>query len=487
MSTSLDQSLIPPPMSNVQDSGLILRLIRGMLWAFSAKALALTTGLATSALLARMLSRDEMGSYFLIVSLTLFASICARFGLQQTVVRLVAESIAQGIPGRARAALRRIYLVSTVGAVVIGGAIWLGGGKWIALHVFDDPRMATVTGLSALWVAALAYRSPLAETFRGLHDVRMASYLTIAIPSATLALSLTVVWLMKIPMDLHLAISLSVGTAIGTLVLGAVLLQRKLPRLDGPGTIGMRELLAISAPVFVINLGNQAINNGSLWIGGIFLESKDIALYGAAMRLVLLIAVPMTLVVSVVQPVIAALNNAQDKPRLQHALRATATLSALPGVAVLLVYALFGHQVLGLVYGAQYSAAYPVLLILVFGQLFYVWAGPCNNVLTMTGHQRQAMILTLSNGALTVVTCLVMVKYAGLIGLAIAVTVGDIAKNIQSLLLAHRLTGVWTHAMVNPAELKSTIVQLMALVRERRASKAKRSESTEPDDDGGEV
>lgn len=456
-----------------------------MMWAISAKVLAVLTGLITSALLARMLTTDEMGSYFLIVSLTMFASVCARFGLQQTVVRLVAESMANGVPGRARAALRRVYIVATVGTVVIGGAIWFGGGQWIATRVFDDPRMAAVSGLSALWIAALAYRAPVAETFRGLHDVRMASYLTITIPSATLALSLIVVWLMRIPMDLHLAMSLSVGTAMGSLVLGLVLLRKKLPRLDGPGTIGMRELLSISAPVFVINLGNMAINNGSLWIGGVFLDGKDIAMYGAAMKLVHLIAVPMTLVVSVVQPVIAALNNAQDKPRLQHALRATASLSSLPGVAVLLVYAIFGREVLGSVYGAQYTDAYLVLLILVLGQLFFVWAGPCNNVLTMTGHQRQAMVLTLTNGVLTAAMCVVAVKFAGLLGLAIAVTVGDIAKNLQSLLLAHRLTGVWTHAMLSPKELRSTVVQLMQRVRERRASKRAEAESDGSGDDEG--
>jgi O-antigen/teichoic acid export membrane protein len=179
----------------------------------------------------------------------------------------------------------------------------------------------------------------------------------------------------------------------------------------------------------------------------------------------------MTLVVSVVQPVIAALNNAQDKPRLQHALRATASLSALPGVLVLLVYAVFGREVLGTVYVSQYTEAYWVLLILVLGQLFFVWAGPCNNVLTMTGHQRQAMVLTLSNGALTAGMCIVAAKYFGLIGLAIAVTAGDIAKNLQSLLLAHRLTGVWTYAMLNPRELRSTVVQLIQKVRERRAAK----------------
>lgn len=472
-------------MNSAQDSSLVLRIVRGILWATSAKALGLVAGLVTSALLARLLTTAEMGTYFLVMSLTAVASVCARFGMQQTLVRLVAESIARGQPGRAQATLKRVMVVVVVGSTIVGGAITFGGGEWVANTVFKNPLMAGVVGLSALWVVARALNPPVSETFRGLHEVRTASFLSISMPSALLALMLIGAWALEMPLTLERAIGLAALASGLTFVIGGLMLLPHLPRLRGPGTISMGELLAMSAPVFVINLGNLAINSGSLWVGGIFLEASDIALYGVAMKLVLLVSVPMTLVVAVVQPVIAQLNTEGDKPRLQHALRATATLSALPALGVLGIYVFFGQPFLGTVFGQEYRAAYPILLVLVLSQVLFMWAGPCNNVLTMTGHQRQAMVLVLVNGALTVLMCVIAVQVWGVMGLAIAVAAGDIAKNLQAWWLAHRLTGVHTHVMLRPSELRATVIPMIAMVRERRASKGRKASVDESDDDAG--
>lgn len=472
-------------MSSVQDSSLVLRIVRGILWATSAKVLGLGAGLISSALLARLLTTAEMGTYFLILSLTAFAGVCARFGMQQTLVRLVAESIARGQPGRAQATLKRVLVVVILGSATVGGAIGFGGGEWVANTVFHNPLMAGVVGLSALWVIALALNPPVSETFRGLHEVRTASFLSISAPSTLLALMLIGVWWLEVPLTLARAIGLAAAASGLTFLIGGLMLLPHLPRLRGPGTISMGELLAISAPVFVINVGNIAINSGSLWIGGVFLAPADIALYGVAMKLVLLVSVPMTLVVAVVQPVIAQLNTEGDKPRLQHALRATATLSALPALGVLGVYLFFGQPFLGTVFGEEYRAAYPILLVLVLAQVLFMWAGPCNNVLTMTGHQRQAMVLVLASGVLTAVLCVISVQVWGAMGLAIAVAAGDITKNLLAWWLAHRLTGIWTHVMLRPSELKATVVPMIAMVRERRARKTSKAAADENDEVDG--
>lgn len=454
--------------STISGRDLTGRLFRGLLWAISAKGLGITTGLLANALLARMLSTEAMGSYFLIVSVVGFAAVFARFGLQQTVVRLVAESLARGVPGRARQTLRWVYAIAAVGSLLVGGMLWLGGAHWLARNAFDDPLIAGVGGLIAIWVAILAFRTPVAETFRGLHDVRMASYLGVALPSCFMALAVGTVWLLNIDVDLDLAVLISVVAAGATLALGAALLSRQLWRLQGPGTIQLSELLKMSAPVFVINLGNLAAHSGSLWVAGVFLTGSDVALFGAAMKLVTLVTVPLTLVVAVVQPVIVQLNNEHDKPRLQRALRATATLAALPAVVVLFGYALFGRQLLGLVFGAPYAEASVVLVVLVLGHLVNVWTGACGNVLMMTGHQRQAMNQLLLNGLFTAVACVVGAKLAGLVGLATAVALGTASRNLLNWWLAHRLTGLWTHALLNPKELRATARSLIVAVRERR-------------------
>jgi len=78
------------------------KLLKGGAWAFAGKVVTALSGLAISALLARLLTPEEMGAYFLTFSLVSVAAIVAQLGLTQTVVRLVAESMGTDRPGRAR-------------------------------------------------------------------------------------------------------------------------------------------------------------------------------------------------------------------------------------------------------------------------------------------------------------------------------------------------------------------------------------------------
>ena len=79
-------------------------------------------------------------------------------GLGITIVRLVAESMATGNSGRARAAIRAVFVMGTAGAAIVALAIALGGGKWIALHVINSPVLGRVAGLIGLWVVVLAFQ-----------------------------------------------------------------------------------------------------------------------------------------------------------------------------------------------------------------------------------------------------------------------------------------------------------------------------------------
>jgi O-antigen/teichoic acid export membrane protein len=218
--------------------------------------------------------------------------------------------------------------------------------------------------------------------------------------------------------------------------------------MDGP------QVLGISAPIFVINLAEFALTNFSIWIVGAFLTSEDIALYGAAWRLVNVVALPFFIVNLAVLPFISELNARNEKAGLQDALRGTATLASLPALAILLVFMTLGREVMGFVYGDHYRQAASILVILCVGQLVNVWTGSCAQVLTQTGHQRQFMIQTLLTGALSAALAVIAVKHYGLVGVAVAASAGRTLQNLCTWMQVHRLTGLWTHATLNPSFLR---------------------------------
>ncbi len=208
-------------------------------------------------------------------------------------------------------------------------------------------------------------------------------------------------------------------------------------------------MLSLAWPVLITNLTRFALTQADLWILGAFRAQNSVALYGAALRLVALIAMPLMLVNAVVPPLIAEMSVQYRKKELETWLRRTATITALPALCALLIFILFGQFILATLYGEFYSAAALILAILSAGQIANVWSGSCGLTLMMTGHHRTLMKITIFCGIATVTAALWAVRNYGAPGVAIAASSGLVLQNLLMLFYAKRKTGIWTHVNLN--------------------------------------
>ncbi len=431
-----------------QSSNLRQRLISGSSWAFVGKIIAAVTGLAVSALLARLLTPKEMGAYFLTFSLVSVAALVAQLGLNQTVVRLVAESLGTGRPGRARAAIRIVFRYGAGGALVVAGLLAFGVGRWLAQHVFASPLIAGVMGLAGVWVVILALRSLLAETFRGFHDIRFATIFGGLVTSVLSAGLFAGLWIMQGHSQLSEVLTLSITAGGTSTIIGGVLLRWKVKYLEKGGTLKRGEILSIAWPLLITNLTLFVLTQADLWIMGAFRPHEEVAIYGAAVKLVGHIAVPLIIVNSVLPPIIAEMHAQKEKKKLEKALRTAATLAGIPALIVLLVLIFWGKPILGLIYGNFYREGATVLILLSLGQFVNVWVGSCGFTLMMTGHQATMMAITVASGVLTVAGGIWLVRDYGAIGVASASGVTMILQNIVMLWFVKKRVGVWTHAQL---------------------------------------
>src|SRR5919107_3338860 len=95
-------------------STLRRRLLSGSTWALGGKLGAATIGIITNGVLARLLTKQEFGVYFLAFSISSLGAVIGSLGLPKTVLRFVAENMTLGQPGRAR---RAIYTALGLGAL----------------------------------------------------------------------------------------------------------------------------------------------------------------------------------------------------------------------------------------------------------------------------------------------------------------------------------------------------------------------------------
>ena len=444
---------------------LARRLLAQGSWALAGKLVAASSGLLISVLLTRLLRPTDVGAYFLALSVVTVAALAARGGLEQTVLRIVARSLGSGRPARARSAALRVFgiVAGTVGltAIVLG----LGGGRLLGRALFASDAMAGIGPLMGPWMAYLAFEALLAETFRGFHDLPRASFFGGATSRTLVVVVLLGLLARGSAVTLATVVLLTIGCGIGALLPALGALWRTLRRLGAASApdLSSGSILTAGWPLLVSNLSLFVVGRADLWILGSSRPDTEVALYGVAARLVLVVGVPLAVVNAVLPPLIGELHVRGEIDRLERMIRSAASVAAIPSTVLLATFILAGGPILGLAFGSYYRLAAPSLGLLSVGQLAGVWTGSCGYLLIMTGHQRDMMWSSLVSGAVTVVGGLATVSRLGSVGVAGAVAAGMVTQQTLMLWRARRRCGIWTG--VTPRLMGGPALRVLGLLR----------------------
>jgi O-antigen/teichoic acid export membrane protein len=269
------------------------------------------------------------------------------------------------------------------------------------------------------------------------------------------AASLFVLWAMKGEATIATVLTLSVCSGVVNTLIAGWLLRRKIASLpeqisdkstEADYKVVLAEVLAISWPLLITGLVMFARTNMDLWILGIFRPQAEVAVYGAANRLVSMVTMPLIMVNSVVPPLIADMYARGRKRELEGTLRGMSALTGIPAILAAAVCVFFAAPILGLVYGNFYREGAVVLALLSLGVLAGVFAGSAGQTLSMTGHQKSLMVITTTTSIVSFVAMVLLIKPFGLFGLAISRMAGQILQNGLMLLMVKYRTGMWTHA-----------------------------------------
>ena len=448
-------------------STLRRRLLSGSTWALGGKIGAATIGIVTNGVLTRLLTKQEFGVYLLAFSIISLGAVIGSFGLPKTVLRFVAESMTLGQPGRARRAIYTALGLGVVGTLIISLAYLFIVGDLVSRHLFHSSALVAIIGLTAGWMAISTIQEIMAETFRGFHDIRMATLfgglatggksagliMRVMLLACLALLALTSGW----DTDLRTVMLASIGSGAASSLLAAVFLHKRISSLGAQGAddpISTKDTLRDALPILLISLTSFVLLSAAdIWILSIFRPSEEVGLYGAAARLVTLIAMPLLITNLVLPPIIAEMYAQGRTGTLERTLRSFSTLSGIPSLLVLIVFMLLGGPILGVVYGSGYQSAAMVLVLLSAGKLAAVWAGSCGAVLQFTGHQGSMLRVNLLTSPLFIVGALLVVRDYGPIGVASMTAAITVLQNVALVLVAKRKTGMWTHVSLSPSHL----------------------------------
>lgn len=425
-------------------------LLKGGSWVFIGKLILALLSIVMVALITRLLPASDVGVYFLAFNLATFLAVVARFGLENTMLKLVSDDLNQE-KKFTRVIIFRCLSLALMISVSLALFYFSFIGDVISILLFDSPELKDVTLVLSVWLILLAFQFHFGEVFRAFQDIR-SSVLYGGLLTACMSVFILFI-LSKLNEKIQLEYVLWV-IVISTF-LSILIASRKLIEVinslklitNPPGFVysrGYVQLLRFARPLAIYSIVMFVVTNSDIWILGVFVSDEQLAIYGAAARLVLVTGMGLMIVNAIVPPLISKLNG--EKDRLEDLLRVTASLAAIPSLLILVLLLFFGDNILSFLYGDFYRQGAVVLIVLTLAQIVNVCTGSCGYLLIMNGKQKVLMKITCFTAAFSVSLSIIVVEKYGIDGVACATAIGMILQQIIVLIVAKKETGIWTHA-----------------------------------------
>lgn len=432
------------------------RLVGNSAWALFGKVITGLSAFAVNALLLKLLTPQDAGVYFLAVSLLGIATTISMLGQKEVTVRQVAEACSEARLEDARTSLKTSATLCLTAGSLVASLIFSRMGREMATEFFGSEELVRVMPFIALLIPVILLRDLLAEAFRGMNNIRLATLLGEGSTTVALAVVLGTFALLRRSIDVGDALISLLGCAAVILLLSALAAKGSLPRASS-SKWPVSENLGVGLPLALVAIASYAMVEAGTALLGATSPERSVALYGAAIRLTGLLTMPLLIVNATIPALVVHLRKSHNPEALQLLLRSSATASLIVTLLGALPLMSATEPLLKHIYGPYYAHAAVVVRIVSAGQIFNVAMGSPGLVLALVGHQREVLWAAISSTTLVIILGTKLVPDLGPVGAGIALTSGLVVQNSILVLAVWRRLSILPLAYMNPLRWRACL------------------------------
>lgn len=423
----------------------MLKLLSSMLVMGGMRALALCSAVLTSAVLGRALGPADFGVVAVIMSVLNLVSVPSNDACSPLLVREIGLlstsgkiSRVQAFAAWAKSLADRLAWPATACLAVLALLLLLTGAA-------DTNRVAWAVLFGAPVIVLWSRMTWQAGILRGSGHPRVPQALGWVLQPVCHLLLMLVLWRFSwlTPASALASMVVSVLTCV---LVGSVLVEEKLPKAPkGMHSIAAGEIAKwkTSWRVFLtLGLLSVAMLKLPVLLLGVLSTDLQAGLYRAAENVALFVSLPLLLLNLSVSALVAQLFRNQERTEMQALLQKCTRLALVVALPAGLLLSIFAEEVLVLIYGAEFSAAASVLIVLVVGQLINVACGPVAMVLSMAGHEQRAVPAMVGSLLGMVLLIVPLAEGFGATGAAVAVSAALASWNVLLLYTIRRNIGI---------------------------------------------
>jgi O-antigen/teichoic acid export membrane protein len=413
-------------------------------------------------LVARVLGPQQVGIYYLALTVAYLTGAMAVGGLDTTVIRFLAryrvDKNWEAFRGTLHFALRT---VGTLG--LLGSACLLIGARWIATIFFQKPELITPLRIVALYVPLFAFEAVLLAATQSFKQMKYKAYIDSMLnPTLRIVLAVCVYLLGG---RVYAMLGAYIVSLLICAILAAFALRRCIPvDLSAyASTADRRELVSYWYPMFGVQVLNFSVLYADTLILAHFRSSAEVGLYSVTFRLIVVQGFFLGVISQIFGPMISELHHRKELVQLADYSKAVTLWAVEIFAPIALVFVLAPREIMGL-FGGGFRAAAPCLLILLVGQFANYITGPVGLIINMAGWSRLQLFNSSFSLALQIVLALLLIPSMGMVGAALANSSALVALNLLQLVEVRQRLGFHTISMALAKPFLAALAGLTAAV-----------------------
>lgn len=390
---------------------------RMSLFAFAVRIVSAAIAFVSQVLLARWMGSFEYGIFVLVWVAMIIVGSLSCFGFHTSIIRFISEYREKGMLDDLRGVLvasRLFVIIASTAIAALGMAgVWLFSGRIESYYV-----VPFTLGMICLPMLALS------DVLQGVARANSRAFAAlvptyITRPVLILVFMAGAVGTGFAPTAETAVIASILATYVTTLSQVFRITSRADRRIPaGPRNYRLGYWLKISLPIFLVESFFFLLTNADVLMVGAYMEPDKVAVYFATVKTLALVHFVYFAVKAGVAQRYARIAHG-DTEKLDDFARETVSWTFWPSLAMGVVVLLLGEPLLAM-FGPGFSDGYPLLFLLVSAVVARSAVGPCESLLTMSGHQNVCAMVYAATLALNIGLNVLLIPTLGLWGAAIA-------------------------------------------------------------------
>lgn len=402
--------------------------------AFIFKVLSALSGVLLTYFITKSMSISSAGCFLFGFSATIVISTLLRLGLDNVVVRHIAEYKSNIYSqSKLNTALTWCFTASFIAATL---SYFFANSIVISLNL--EPEMVIIFKFLFLSLPAFSIFTLLSRAFQGEGSIiKSIVFQNFGVTIVFLFLTVLIDIFFNITNDLKFY-SLTFTCASWLTCLAAIMFWFTISRKK----LFIRKFY--DKKLFVVSFDmwqSTALTLIVGWFGfflvGFFESSEEIAKYSTALRVTNSINFFLVAANLIVAPKFARLWRVNKVNETISLYKRTTKYLIFISIPIVTFFFIFNESIMSF-FGKDYRSAGNILLILAIGQAINVASGSVGYLLNMTGHHKQYRHAVFASSLITVILGVLLTKYLGILGAAISTSIGISIQNIFAFIFVNK-------------------------------------------------